>query len=100
VDDYGGAVGAAETQSPLVLLPFLHLGRDLISLLLQLCLFLCIICYPAHVFYATIGATMGSADTRKTFPTTSLTGGAACMHMILRPPRGPETEMVALQDGT
>ena len=90
MDDYGGAVGAAETQSPLVLLPFLHLGRDLISLLLQLCLFLCIICYPAHVFYATIGTTIGSADTRKTFPTSSLT---STLHV-------PEMELVALHAPT
>ena len=68
MDDYGGAVGAAETQSPLVLLPFLHLGRDLISLLLQLCLFLCLACYAAHVLHATIGATIGLADPRKTIP--------------------------------
>ena len=24
---------------------------------------MCIICYPGHVFYATIGTTIGSADT-------------------------------------
>ena len=42
-----------------------QLDRDLISLLLQLWPFLCITCYTAHVFHATIGATIGSADTRK-----------------------------------
>ena len=26
---------------------------------------MCIICYPGHVFYATIGTTIGSADTGK-----------------------------------
>ena len=63
--------------------------------------FLCIICYPAHVFYATIA----SADTRKDFPASSLNSTIHVPEMkllALHPldhlacPRLPETKMMAL----
>ena len=49
---------------------------------------MCIICYPGHVFYATIGTTIGSADTGKLFAAGKLTASvtlAMCSTPLLAP---------------